>query len=830
MTLSLDHLHHQLRQAHTTVRRLQGARRSWMLDLERARSRVARSTINIGVLGHLPGDLALAVHALFGEPLLPAAADARAGRLTRIVPLSGDGEPELEEHAPDRDPWHWSNAHPDPVPRLRAQATRLQAERAALTHEDQEVASEAAELAKRVARLQGDVLSLTSAVGDAARKEAAAREVVEVAEKQLARARSGADAVRERLPGVLAQDDQPQGIRGLHAAVVASFHQATLADLDHHDSHVDAALAELQRARLAHEDADARAVDARARLAAHEERLTQARSALSQAKSRRERLRSRAAKLSSERLGLAQRMDHAAHERRATLTDDLAARLHGDPRGRLRLRRAAGALGPDVVVLVAPGTHAESEEVRRASESSVSERADAMILGARLADPPDPDGVAALRRVARSCPRVGLLFTDARGPSDPRRAPARAAWAAALNLPVNRVLAAAVTLPHPDDADDGEACRRECHALGLALQADPPAARTAAAARALRSTAQRLDAELRRIERHGVSQRALLDAQKIEDAEAFVAERLTVTARHVAPAAERVRDTVRAAAAHTLKTAGDSLCDAIRAAPDRAALDHLSAAAADRLDRAAMDARTAADRAVGPAMRRAVDDLVGIALEPLSERVRLAVHATRPPVTPERAPAPDADTTAVLDTLRAALNPAAARPGPALLAGGAIGAALMGPLGAVVGAGAGLLANHLGAGVERRRKAMVDIVEDTVAKAISEVSDPVVATLVDIEPTLTTALAAELPSTLRRYADWWHNQRAEQDSWARRTRAELQALAHARDTLVGQAADLEELLSIAAEGSSGVVVAPAYAASLPPPPPPPDDLSVTTPR
>lgn len=789
---------------------------AWAADLPAALSRIPRDAFQVGLVGHLPGDLAAGVRAVTEAPLLPESADSQPGRLLRIVHT--EGEPELEEHTPHGAPWHWSTARPDPVPQLRAQATGLQAERAALTDEDESAASDVTQYERRVARLQQDVMSLTMADVEARRTADTFTRRLEAAEFQLARVLRSRDDVRARLPAVLADDSATGAFRGLSAAVLAPFHPATLDELAREDEHVTAAREAVAEARRDVEGAEARATDARAQLDAHSIHLRDARNALHEAAQRRNTLRSRADQLSRKRLALAQRMDDAAIARRATLTDDLAARLHGDPRGRLRLRWPQGGFPGSVILLVAPGSHHEDAVVQQSADDSIAERADALVVCARMDDPPDVQRVLDIRRMARSCPRVAVLFTDAHGD----RAAARAAWASALLLPEDRLLA--IALPADRMSSDSRADtqiiaagRREREALGRALLLGPPVARAAGLSRALRTTAARIDAEVRRIHQHQHTQLQTLEAQRIVDIEGFSAERTLAVTRHIAPAASRAREQVKASVQKVLQRAASVWVAEVQRAVEASALEALRSAIPDRLQAIVDDTRRAGAHSAWRSLSQAGEHLLDLALAPLSERVRLTARATSPPDQPPPLPAAEtASCDAVLQEVRAGIEaPKSALVTPASLAGGALGGALLGPLGVVLGAGAGLLAERVSDSLPRRRAALVDQINALFETLTPKLMDEAVSRLDGAEMDLGASLDAHLPQALARYDIWWHEQRDACARWTRQQADPLRRLSTARDSLRAAAAGIE--LRIAQDSTSGVL-APTPADVAEPPP------------
>ena len=808
---------------------------TWATDLPAAQARIGREATQVGIVGHLHGDLARGLEALYEAPLLRPSADETAGRLLRIVHVKG--EPELEEHTPDGAPWHWSTAHPDPVPPLRAQATGLQAERAALTEEDLTTCRDVTEWERRVGRLQQDVVHLTGAVGDAERTATEAARHCEGEETRLARALSGRDAVQERLPGLLATPPTT-GVRGLSAAVLAQFHPGTLDELAREEASVERARKALAAARAVFEDADARACNARARLASHEQKLTEARRSLADAVQRRTTLRRRADQLSRKRLSLAQQMDDAAEARRSTLADDLAARLHGDPRGRLRLRWPHGGLGDTVIALVAPGTLSTDPVLRRAAEDALATRADALLVCAALGDPPAPDRARTIRRMARSCPRVALVFTDDPVAERPaaegatadaaraRRQAARNAWAEALGVSEDQVLAVVLcppdpTTPDPSGSQTLRLARRERVALGQALLHGPPVARAAAVAQAIRATASRVDAELRRRESGHAQRLAQLEAQRIDDPAAFALDRRDDITRNLAPVAERARAATRTAIEDALRRAEHTLVSELRGARDEPTLVALREQLPDRVSGLLRELESLAARASARAQAQAVDQLIDLAITPLSERVRLTAQATRPPDTP---PVLEADETAehdaVLQQLQAALDKTTAgSPAPAVLAGGAIGAALLGPLGALLGAGAGAWANKVSASLEKRRAETIRLVEQTFDQARATLGDRATHRLDGAELRIAAAVDARLLPTLDRFMAWWADQRDELRRQAVAARVPQQRLAEVRDQLVARAVELDQAIA-GSTHTAGVLATPAYVASLPPPPPP----------
>jgi hypothetical protein len=796
----------------------------WTADLPGARARITREATQVGIVGHLEGDLAAGIEAVYESPLLRSNADAEGGRLLRIVHT--DGEPELEEHTPDNAPWHWSTAHPDPVPPLRAQATGLQAERAALTEEDQSVSHEVSSREKTVSRLQQDVVNLSGSVGEAQRAADHAARHLEAEEARLARALKGLDGVRDRLPAVLA--DRPKdGVRAFSAAVMAPFHPNTLDELAKEEASVARARAAVAAARSVWEVADARVCDARARLAAHEQKLIEARRQLSHASKRRVTLRARAAQLSRKRLSLAQQMDDAAEARRSTLADDLAARLHGDTRGRLRLRWPRGGLGATLIVLVSPGTHSDDPVTRRAAEDALSTRADALVVAASIHAQPDSERVRVVRRMARQCPRVALLFYDAPAldtECQPLRKRARTSWADALGVPSESILAIAVPRPDDDTRSTGnpaeQLARREREALGQALLKGPPVARAAALAQAIRTTASRVDAEVRRIEQAHEQLSRQLESQRIDDPAAFASARRDALTRNLHPVAERARDATRSAVQAALQQARDRLIQEARGAPDTLTITALRDQLADRIELVWKDIDAIGRQAAARSQSRAIDQLMDVALAPLSERVRLTAQATRPPDSPPSLPEEENEACeAVLQQLREAIHTSDARsPAPAVLAGGAIGAALLGPLGALLGAGAGAYANKVNASVERRRAATIALVQKAFDQAAQPLEERAVAQLDGAEMALATAVDARLLPMLDRFMVWWEDQRDALRQRRARATDHVRRLVHVRDALVSQAVELDHAIAASTE-TAGVVAAPAYEASLPPLPP-----------
>jgi len=824
--LSKEVLRAHARQAVSTVQALLGrgidpqTASQWAADLPAAQARITREATQVGLVGHLPGDLARGAEALYDAPILRDNADRAAGRLLRIVHT--DQEPELEEHTPDGAPWHWSTAHPDPVPPLRAQATGLQAERAALTKEDQNALRDVSSWERKVARLQQDVVNLSSAVGDAQRAVDIAVRHREAEEHRLARSLSTRGAVQDRLPKVLANRPK-EGVGALSAAVLAQFHPNTLDELAKEDIAVERARKAVAATRAIWEDADARACDARSRLASHEEKLSDARRSLSHAMQRRNTLRSRADQLSRKRLSLARQMDDAAEARRSTLADDLAARLHGDPRGRLRLRWPKGGPGHTIIALVAPGTHADDPVARRAAEDALSTRADALLVCASIHDTPTPERARVLRRMARACPRVALVFFDVPLADDSRRRrTARQAWATALDVAPEQILA--VALPAVTSRSDNHAlelARREREALGLAILDGPPVARAAGVARAIRTTASRVDAEIRRQEQAHEQQRILLDAQRIDDPAAFALSRRDDITRALAPATERARATTRTAVDSALQQALAQLEQEVRAAPDRPTFLALRSQLPTRIEGLWSEVEALGIRSADRAEARAIDSLLDVALAPLSERVRLTAQATRPPNSPP--PPPDEDTAArdaVLGKLQTALDEGAARsPAPAVLAGGAIGAAVLGPLGAVLGAGAGAWANKVGASLEKRQDEAIRLVRHAFADAHPLLEAGALSRLDGAEMRVATAVDARLIPMLDRFMAWWADQRDDVQRRRMSAAEPIRQLARVRDALVASAVELDHAIAAAAS-TAGVVVKPAYVASLPPPPPP----------
>ena len=796
---------------------------AWVGLLAPAIARLRREAVQIALIGHQHGDLARAAAVIYEAELLPDDADEAPGRLLRIVWT--DGEPELEEHTPNGSPWHWSTAHPDPVPPMMAQATGLQAERAALTREDQDTSTESAKLARRVNRLQQDVLSLSSAVHEARTAERESAQALAAEETRLARILSQRDAVKARLPVALQQEVPTGSIRAIQAAVQAPFHPNTLDELAREDEAVERARAAVAHVQAIWESADARHRDAQARLQAHDQHLREARSALSTAQTRRVTLRDRADALSRKRLALAQQMDHAAEARRNTLADDLAARLHGDSTSRLRLRWPHAGLGSDTICLMAPGTLAPDPSTRRLAEDMLTQRADALVLGARLDTPPAADRVQALRRMSRTCPRIALLFHDLVPGDEASRLSARNAWAGALQVAPERVLAVALpgdamTSTQRTDEAPLRAGRRERAALVEALRTGPPIARAAGIARAIRSAAGRVDAEHRRLEHGHATQLALLEAQRIDDIPAFVADRREAIARHVAPAAHRAREAVSRAVSDHLSQTRALLAGELHGAPDVATLDLLREQLPERLVHALEDGRHLARRAVRRAEARAVEELIDAALTPLSERVRLSAQATRPPDHPPSLSADeDSAQKAILDKLRDVLDDDQTSTTPAALAGGAIGAALLGPVGALLGAGAGVLASKVGGGLPKRRQAAIELLDKALVELEADAQRRALTRLEGCELRVGTRVDTQLPPTLTRYVAWWTEQRAELGRQGVRLQQPLGRLQQVRDRLMASVIELEE--AIASESAtSGVVTAPAYAASLPPPPPP----------
>ncbi len=796
---------------------------SWLTLLAPPAARLRREAFQVALWGHEPGDLAHAVAVIYEAELLPCDADERPGRLLRIVWT--DGEPELEEHTPDGAPWHWSTAHPDPVPPMMAQATGLQAERAALTREDQDTSSESTKLSRRVGRLQQDVLSLSSAVRDALRVRQQTTLSLEGEEARLTRLLGKRNAVRARLPTAL-QEEVPTGrIRAIQAAIQAPFHPNTLDDLAREDASVEQARAALAHVRSIWNDAEARVCDAQARLATHDVHLREARTALRTAQSRRGNLRDRADALSRKRLALAQRMDDAAEARRSTLADDLAARLHGASTGRLRLRWPLEGLGPKSIGLISPGTLSTNATTRRLAEDALAQRADALVVAASIKSSPSAERVKALRRMARTCPRVALLFHDLIPGDDTLRAAAREAWATALNVPVARVLAVALpgdAMMSTQRADEApiHAGRRERAALVEALRRGPPVAQAASVARALRSTAGRVDSELRRLAHTQATQVALLEAQRIDDISAFVAHRRDAIARHVAPAACRARDAVARAVLEHLSQTQDELAVKLRAASDVDTLDLLIETIPDHLVKAMEEGRYSLQRVAQQAEARAVDELMDVALSPLSERVRLTAQATRPPdLPPSRSGKQDIVPTEVLERLREVFDHDHSFAAPAALAGGAIGAALLGPVGALLGVGAGGFASKVGDGLPKRQEAAVKHLAQAVKELEVTARRGALARLDGCELRVGTRVDTLLPPTLNRYVDWWTEQRAELARIGVRLRLPIGRLEQVRDELMSAAVEIEEAI-VNHTSTAGVVSAPAYVASLPPPPPP----------
>jgi len=464
--------------------------------LQSATARIHREATQVGVLGHLPGDLARAVHIAFGQPLLHAAADSTPGPLLRIVPTSGEAE--LEEHTHGGSPWHWSTAHPDPVPPLQAQATHLHAEQAAVATEDQRVQAEAVQSEQAIRDAQQAVFRCIGALRSAERTGCEARQ-------RAASARTELDVARSRHPDAAKGPSPSSGLsRRMLAAVGSPFPPDTTDARPPHDAAVAAANAQVHDTTAQLAAAESAIEQARAHLRAAETALVTARRAHRGAATRHRDLRTRAETLSRERLALARRMDHAARTRLATMADDLATRLHGDPTRRLRLRWPSPPFGDQVIALVAPGTHAADPLTRRTAEQALASRADALLICASLVHPPEAERARVIRRMARQCPLVAFLFFHEGPPSSAEPAAhvaTKDAWAEALGIPRDRLLASSIAsevAPPTGTSIAGERTRRECRVLGLSIQHAPPVARSVHLAQAIRAAAQMVDREHQR--------------------------------------------------------------------------------------------------------------------------------------------------------------------------------------------------------------------------------------------------------------------------------------------------------------------------------------------
>ena len=782
----------------------------WVSLLAPSVARLRREAFAVGLLGHQAGDLARMTAALYESELLPEDADQAPGRLLRIVWT--DSEPELEEHTPHDSPWHWSTAHPDPVPPLMAKATGLQAERAVLTREDQEITKEAGRLERQVSQLQQEVLVLSSAAQDARAAERQAAKALQAEEAQLTSALQRHGEVRMRLPHALQTDKPSSHLQSLQAAVQAPFHPQTLDELAREGQTVEQAQERVAQAHAHWEAAEASAGAAKSRLTDHEQQLRKVRGALTAANQRRQQLRDRADVLSRTRLSLAQQMDHAAEARRSTLADDLAARLHGDSTGRLRLRWPHAGLGADTISLLAPGSLSPDTSTRQLAEDVLTQRADVLLVGARLSTSPAAARVQALLRMLRSCPRIALVFHDHQKDAIEVRLAARNAWAEALRVHSKRILAVALPgelmsqAPHTDGAPL-RAGRREIAALVEALRAGPLVARAACISNAIRSTAKRVDSELRRQQRGHEAQLKLLEAQRIVDIPAFIAERDADIDRHVEPVAHRAREAVRRSVVDHLAQLRTDLTSELRSATDTESLELICEQLPSRLIQAMQDGQQLARRAAIQAEERAIQELIDAALTSLSERVRLSSMATLPPgQEPSLAEEEDEAQQAILDRLRTSLQeePTATSTGSAALAGGAIGAALLGPMGALIGAGAGVLVSKVSGGLGKRCQSIVEQLDQTIRELELEAVRQATARLDDCELRIGARVDALLPKTLARYVNWWTKQRAELTRQHDRLQPGWLQLEQVRDRLLASAAEVVQ--AIARDRSPGVML------------------------